>query len=118
MAQGPARKRPLGSVLAAIQGDLFLGQSRPTKDLGPDERRRVILGRVKWWREQILKPKLGGSSQKCQAGWDLGGTWFFRLPGQDWPPFGEAIRAASDAAKKAYGDEETDNAAIDAYAPY
>ena len=51
-----------------------------------DRRRPIVLGRVKWWRETILKPKLGGESQQ----WGFRGPWFFRLPHHSWPPAADA----------------------------
>lgn len=86
---------PVGSLLVAKEGDLFLGIGKPTGDLKPDEKRKYRLGRTKWWRETILKDKLGGASQKLGCG-KVATPWFFRLPGDQWPPSSDAIRAALD----------------------
>jgi len=88
---------PEGSVLVSMQGDFFLGLSKPSKDLPVDERRRKFLARTKWWREQILQKGLGGASRKYQAGFSTAGAWFFTLPGQVWPPSDQAIKAAKEA---------------------
>ena len=85
---------PAGSVLVALQGDLFLGLSKSTDGMSPDDKKRLRLGRVKWWREQILKAKLGGASRKLQLGWEHA-VWFFTIPGSEWPPSQEAVNAAA-----------------------
>lgn len=66
----------------------------PPAGLPPDEQRMRVLGRVKWWRETILKPRLKGES--ARGGFN--GPYFFRLPDHLtrglWPPPSEAIQAA------------------------
>ena len=91
LASGPA-----GSTLVAMQGDKYLGREWPGKDK-PDSAR---MGRVKWWRETILKAKLGGVSRKL--GMD---AWFFSLPGQSWPPLADAIADARNVS----GDDASDD---------
>jgi hypothetical protein len=87
---------PVGSVLCSQEGDIFLNFAPIRADLDPDERRRSILGRVKWWREAVLKKELGGKTRKL----DFNGQWYFVLPGHTWPPSAEAICAA-EAAERA-----------------
>lgn len=90
---------PLGSVICAREGDKSIGRIWPAPGAGlpPDEQRKRVLGRVKWWRETILKPCLKGES--ARAGFN--GPYFFRLPDHLtrglWPPSSEAIRAAQHA---------------------
>jgi putative DNA primase/helicase len=84
---------PVGAVLCARDGDRFLGRKWPGPDLAPDERRPQILGRVKWWRESVLKAKLSGESRRA----GFGGPYLFLLPGReghDWPPPPDAVNAA------------------------
>jgi AAA domain/DNA polymerase family B len=107
---------PVGSILAATQGDFFLGLSPPSNDLPQEAKERIIMGRVKWWRAEILKNLLGGASRKYQGRWDSGGVWFFILPGQDWPPSEAAIKAAETASM---GNEEAcENATNDRQTPF
>jgi hypothetical protein len=87
---------PVGSVVVAREGDAAMGRRWPPADTPAAERRRLVLGRVKWWRENVLKAKLGGESR--QSGFR--GPWFFRLPDHAWPPsadVGIAARRADDA---------------------
>lgn len=74
---------PMGMVVlvAAREGDAYLGKSWP-KSKSPDDPGPQVMGRVKWWRESVLKAQLEGYSQKH----GMRGTWFFRLPNTDWPP--------------------------------
>ncbi|MEW4451180.1 hypothetical protein AB1L30_00655, partial [Bremerella sp. JC817] len=58
---------------------------------------KQVLGRVKWWRETILKKRLAGESKR--AGFN--GPYFFRLPETPWPPTPEAIREAERANEAA-----------------
>jgi hypothetical protein len=73
---------PVGSILCAREGDQFLGRRWPDPRLPTVERRKQVLGRTKWWRETILKSRLGGESKR--AGYN--GPYLFRLPTQEWPP--------------------------------
>jgi hypothetical protein len=57
---------PVGSDACAAAGNLALGMSRNTK----------------WWRDNVLKPLLGGTPRKAK----FDGGWYFTLPGQPWPP--------------------------------
>lgn len=84
---------PAGSTLCAIQGNAAIGR-RP---------HRFVTVDVKWWRENVLKLRLGGKSRKL----GMEGPWFFTLPDGPWPPSNAAILAARDA-ESAPGDEETD----------
>ena len=68
-----------------------MGGLWPGPGLPPDDRPGRVLGRVKWWREKVLKDRLGGSVQK--HGFQPA-TWFFRLPDHAWPPRDDAIEAA------------------------
>ncbi len=87
---------PVGSIICAREGDKVLGRIWPAPGAGlpPDEQRMRVLGRVKWWRETILKPRLKGES--ARGGFN--GPYFFRLPDHLtrglWPPPSEAIQAA------------------------
>jgi hypothetical protein len=91
LAQGP-----IGSIVCARDGDKALGRNWPAPAAGisPDELRRRVLGRVKWWRETILKLRLNGETRR--AGFK--GPYFFCLPDHEtqglWPPTPDAIRAA------------------------
>jgi hypothetical protein len=82
---------PVGSVLCSREGDKALGRVWPDPGLSRDQRRRSVLGRVKWWREKVLKDRLGGSAQKHGF---RPATWFFRLPDHAWPPGDDAMGAA------------------------
>lgn len=90
---------PVGSVLCAREGDKAMGRPWPAPDSShtQDEVQRRVLGRVKWWRETILKKRLEGET--ARAGYN--GPYFFRLPDHItrglWPPTSEAIRAAQQA---------------------
>jgi len=85
---------PVGSVLCAREGDKAMGRPWPTPDpkVPPDDQRKRVLARVKWWRETILKKRLEGET--ARAGYN--GPYFFRLPDHItrrlWPPTSEAIR--------------------------
>ena len=85
---------PIGSILAAREGDRFLERRWPKPDLPPEERKIKVFGRTKWWRENILKAELGGETK--QAGYQ--GPWLFRLPEHQWPPDDDVIEAARRAA--------------------
>jgi hypothetical protein len=93
---------PVGSILCAQEGDRDLGRTwpAPSKDVSPDELNRRRLGRVKWWRETVLKAKLGGESKRA----GFGGPWFFSLSDHSsrglWPPSAEAIQVAQCAADR------------------
>ncbi len=90
---------PVGSVIIAREGDKVIGRIWPAPSAGhsPDEQRKRVLGRVKWWRETILKPRLKGESARGS----FNGPYFFRLPDHLtrglWPPPSEAIRVAQHA---------------------
>ncbi|CAN5830393.1 hypothetical protein BH23PLA1_BH23PLA1_27220 [soil metagenome] len=86
---------PVGSVLCAMEGDKAIGRIFPKPEVGapPDQHNRQVLGRVKWWRETILKPRLGGESRRA----GFGGPYLFRLPGQPLPPPDAVIRDARQA---------------------
>jgi hypothetical protein len=92
LADGPA-----GSNLVAMQGDGYLKRPWPNGSMDPERRRIAVAGRVKWWRETVLKAQLGGSSRKDGRS----GLWFFTLPNQDWPPSEADIRAAGDVETEA-----------------
>jgi hypothetical protein len=77
---------PVGSIIVAKEGDAFLGRRWPPADMPTDKRRPIVLGRAKWWRETILKDKLGGEPQQ----FGFHGPWFFRLPTHSWPPAADA----------------------------
>jgi hypothetical protein len=85
---------PVGSILCAREGDQLLGRRWPDPGLPAADRNPIVLGRVKWWRETILKSRLGGSSN--QVGFH--GPWMFRLPNHAWPPAGDVVEAAHRAA--------------------
>jgi hypothetical protein len=105
LADGPA-----GSVLCALEGDREIGRDWPPADMPAEKRRPIVFGRVKWWREAILKGKLGGSTQKW--GFDPA-VWFFRLDGQPWPPSDTAI----ESARRAEGAEESERATVGSQDP-
>jgi hypothetical protein len=84
---------PIGSILCAREGDRFLGRRWPELGLPAGERRKCVLGRAKWWRERILKSRLGGASRR--AGYN--GPYLFRLPGHAGPPAGSAVVEATRA---------------------
>jgi hypothetical protein len=88
LADGPA-----GSILCAREGDRFLGRRWPELGLPTGDRRKFVLGRTKWWRERILKSRLGGVSRR--AGYN--GPYLFRLPGHAGPPAGSAVVEATRA---------------------
>jgi hypothetical protein len=97
---------PIGSILAAREGDKFLGRRWANPGLPIEERRKFVLGRTKWWREQILKGELQGEPK--QAGYQ--GPWLFRLPGHEWPPADGVIEAARRAADEEMGATEATEA--------
>jgi hypothetical protein len=84
---------PVPSIICAREGDKAVGRMWPVLAIGAnhDEHERRVLSRVKWWRETILKTKLGG--QVSKAGFN--GVWFFRLPTHAWPPTDADIAAAA-----------------------
>jgi hypothetical protein len=84
---------PVGSILCAREGDRFLGRRWPDLGLPTGDRRKFVLGRTKWWRERILKSRLGGVSRR--AGYN--GPYLFRLPGHAGPPAGSAVVEATRA---------------------
>jgi hypothetical protein len=84
---------PVGSILCAREGDRLLGRRWPDLGLPAGERRKFVLGRTKWWRERILKSRLGGVSRR--AGYN--GPYLFRLPGHAGPPGGSAVVEATRA---------------------
>jgi hypothetical protein len=84
---------PVGSIHCAREGDRFLGRRWPELGLPTGERRKFVLGRTKWWRERILKSRLGGASRR--AGYN--GPYLFRLPGHAGPPAGSAVVEATRA---------------------
>jgi hypothetical protein len=61
-------KGPVPSSACATEGNQALGLDRG----------------LKWWRDAILKDRLGGKPRL--AGFGPKGTWFFTLPGHPWPP--------------------------------
>jgi hypothetical protein len=85
---------PIGSILAAREGDRFLGRRWTKPGLTSEERRRFVFGRTKWWRENILKGQLGGETK--QAGFHR--NYLFRLPDHQWPPNDDVLEAARRAA--------------------
>jgi hypothetical protein len=99
LAEGPA-----GAAEVAMQGDLRLGRLWPDKGMDPERRKVQVKIRIKWWRETILKGKLGGSSRKH----GMGGIWFFTLPGHAWPPEAQALRDATEAQKEEGDSEDAD----------
>jgi hypothetical protein len=88
LADGPA-----GSIVCAREGDRFLGRRWPELGLPMGERRKFVLGRTKWWRERILKSRLGGVSRRT----GYNGPYLFRLPGHAGPPAGSAVVEATRA---------------------
>jgi hypothetical protein len=88
---------PVGSIACAREGDLALGRPWPPPGK-PDELENRVFGRIKWWREIILKRQLQGESHR--AGYN--GPYFFRLPEHLarglWPPTADAIVAARQIA--------------------
>jgi hypothetical protein len=88
---------PAGSILCAREGDKFLGRRWLAEEMPSDKRQRIVLGRVKWWRENVVKARLAGSSS--QAGFH--GPWMFRLPDHAWPPAPEVVEAAQQATDDA-----------------
>ncbi|MEW4569731.1 AAA family ATPase [Tautonia sp. JC769] len=90
---------PASSITCAKEGDEAIGRSfpEPGPELIGDELNKQVLGRVKWWRETILKKRLAGESKR--AGFN--GPYFFRLPETPWPPTPEAIREAERANEAA-----------------
>ncbi len=100
--QGYLKDGPRGSIEAARAGDEFLGHPWSELLMGKskDERRILALGRTKWWREYVLKPRLEGEAHR--AGFN--GPYMFQLPDHVdrrlWPPPTEAIQAAHDASEK------------------
>jgi hypothetical protein len=103
LAAGPA-----GSALCASEGDRALG--RPWPPPGDDPGKAVNV-RLKWWRESVLKARLGGRPRKL----GMDGPWFFALPDGAWPPSPEAVTAArlaeSDGAPEASEESEESEAA-------
>jgi hypothetical protein len=95
---------PVGSILAAKEGDRFLGRRWPDPKLPPEERRRIVFGRTKWWRENVLKGQLDGETK--QVGYQ--GPWLFRLPEHAWPPSDAAIEAARRADEELASTEATE----------
>jgi hypothetical protein len=95
-------KGPVGSIICARDGDQELKRRWPSPTLPIEKRRQMVLGRVKWWRENILKARLRGSVQKLGFRPSI---WFFCQPGLAWPPSDEAISAARQA-QEAEGTEE------------
>jgi hypothetical protein len=85
LADGPA-----GSVLCAKEGDLAIGRRWPEASLAHQERTKAVMGRTKWWREEILKNRLSGEAK--QVGFH--GPWMFRLPHHAWPPSADDVLAA------------------------
>jgi putative DNA primase/helicase len=100
---------PVGSVLCAREGERALGRIWPDAHLPLAERHRAILGRVKWWRERVLKTKLGGYSRKAPL---FQGPYLFVLPDheprQRWPPPPEAIAARWAEEKEGLPKEAND----------
>jgi hypothetical protein len=90
---------PVGSILCAKEGDEAIDRAfpDPMEGLPRDEHEKRVLGRVRWWRETILKRRLGGETKR--AGFN--GPYLFRLPGSPWPPphdvIEDAVRAADSA---------------------
>jgi hypothetical protein len=96
---------PVGSILCAREGDQFLGRRWPERELPTEERRKRVLGRTKWWRETILKGRLGGESKR----FGYGGPYLFRLPTHSWPP----ADAVAVEAKKADNEEMASTGSTD-----
>jgi hypothetical protein len=94
---------PVGSILCAKLGDLSLGRRWPDRKLPTQERRKLVLGRTKWWRETILKGRLGGESKR--AGYN--GPYLFRLPAHQWPPDPAAAVEASRVDKEEMASTDT-----------
>jgi hypothetical protein len=93
---------PVGSIVAAKEGDLHLGRRWSASTMPVEERRKFILDRTKWWREKILKGILGGFVKKFGFRPAL---WCFCLPEHQWPP-GEHELEAARCAEEAEGVEE------------
>jgi hypothetical protein len=90
------RDGPASSLVCAIEGDQKFGKEFPGGTTDDDRIKR--LGRIKWWRETILKERLGGSVRKQ----GFQGTWYFTLAGDSRPPtVGEVVAASTKEA--AYG---------------
>jgi len=84
---------PVGSIVCAREGDTSLGRRWPDPGLPAEKRRPIVLGRVKWWRETILKKRLEGESRR--AGYN--GPYFFRLSHHAWPPGADAVTTTQQA---------------------
>jgi hypothetical protein len=91
---------PVGSIIVAKEGDAVLGRRWPEADVPAEKRRPIVLGRVKWWREQVLKPKLGGESKR--AGYN--GPYLFKLTAHTWPPSADVAIEARKVADTEMGD--------------
>jgi putative DNA primase/helicase len=74
------KDHPLPSEDVARDGDANLGEPWELDRIPEERQDQFINGRIKWWRERILKDGLGGESRK------YGQRWYFTLSGQDWPP--------------------------------
>jgi hypothetical protein len=83
---------PVGSILCAREGDKFLGRRWPDPGMPAEKRRPIVLGRVKWWREMVLKKRLEGESRR--AGFN--GPYFFRHSNHAWPPGADAIQTTQE----------------------
>ena len=85
---------PVGSCVCARDGDQALGKPWNLERFAEEDRRKFILGRVKFWREKILNDRLQGKAAKHGKS----GPWFFRLEDTDaaatWPPSMDAIAEA------------------------
>jgi hypothetical protein len=102
--------QPAGSILCAKEGDLFLGRRWPDSSLPTQERQRIVHGRTKWWREKILKERLGGETKR--AGYN--GPYLFRLPTHAWPPDADvAVRAQQIDAQEMASTASTDSTALE-----
>jgi hypothetical protein len=91
--RGRLEAGPVGSIACARQGDALLGRRWPDRSLPTEERHKAVMGRTKWWRERILKRRLGGESRRV----GYNGPYLFRLPTHEWPPAATAVVEAKRA---------------------
>lgn len=87
---------PVCSTVVAMEGAAVAGRTWPSR--GAKDRDIKILTEIKWWRERVLKARLGGGSKK----FGMDGGWFFMLENSPWPPSHEAIKASLDARSSGY----------------
>jgi hypothetical protein len=63
---------PVSSMVCALEGDQAFGKEFP-----PEDNEIGRMGRVKWWRENVLKKRLNGNVRKLG---EYPGIWCFTLP--------------------------------------